>query len=218
VAIALTLVVARTLTRAAVIAMHRVDPGAVSDRTEALRGSPTAASWMGAARRALERGRRCAGGQVCVAQCELGAEMSIGALSRGDIERFNACERVTLLESGRPKSQLTIDRTRRVLRLALAWSAQTKLIETSPAPPDAKAKKTDTPASEPTPVEKKPRKRKQAIVLEVSQADAERAVDGAESDHRRDQPRERRVERGAHAAVALARRGRRPRRFTEHTT
>jgi hypothetical protein len=125
--------------------------------------------------------------ELRLAQRELGADLSIGAISREDIERFNACPRVTILKSGSPKSQLSIDKTRRVLRLALKWAADTKLIEVSPAEPieepapttEKRTKKTDAPASEP--VEKKPRKRKQALVLEVSQPDAERAADEAEA-------------------------------------
>jgi len=128
--------------------------------------------------------------ELRLAQRELGADLSIGAIAREDIERFNACPRVTILKSGRPKSQLSIDKTRRVLRLALKWAADTKLIEISPAEPveqpapetpKTRTKKNDVPASEPAPAEKKPRKRKQAIVLEVAQADAERAADEAEA-------------------------------------
>lgn len=145
--------------------------------------------------------------ELRLAQRELGADLSIGAISREDIERFNACPRVTILKSGRPKSQLSIDKTRRVLRLALKWAADTKLIDVSPAEPveepapttEKRAKKSkDAPLphtpdvtvvvgdeqitdGSPAPVEKKPRKRKQAIVLEVAQADAERAADEAEA-------------------------------------
>jgi len=127
--------------------------------------------------------------ELRLAQRELGAEMSIGALTRDAIETFNNCPRVTILKSGRPKSQLSIDKTRRVLRLALKWAADTKLIEVSPAEPveesapekrNARAKKDDAPASEPAPT-KANRKRKQALVLEVAQADAERAADEAEA-------------------------------------
>jgi hypothetical protein len=101
--------------------------------------------------------------------------------------------------------QLSIDKSRRVLRLALKWAADSKLIEASPAEPidapeaktnkrakkqvdapapEAKptkrgAKKTDaTPVDEP---EKKPRKRRGAIVLEVAQPEAEAAADVAEA-------------------------------------
>jgi hypothetical protein len=125
--------------------------------------------------------------ELNVAQRELNADLSIGAISRSDIENYNACDRVMKLKNGKPKAAPSYLKTQRVLRLALAWAAQTGLIATSPAEPietDAKptkraAKKTDEPASEP--VEKKPRKRKQALVLEVAQPDAERAADEAEA-------------------------------------
>lgn len=144
--------------------------------------------------------------ELRLAQRELGADLSIGAISREDIERFNACPRVTILKSGRPKSQLSIDKTRRVLRLALGWAAQTGLIATSPAEPieapapttEKRAKKSkdaplphtpdvtvvvgDEQITDGSPAPKKAkRSRKQAIVLEVAQADAERAADEAES-------------------------------------
>lgn len=128
--------------------------------------------------------------ELNVAQRELGADISIGALAQEDIARFNACDRVMKLRSGKPKAAPSYLKTQRVLRLALAWAAQTGLIATSPAEPieepapekpKARTKKDDAPASEPAPVEKKPRKRKGAIVLEVAQEDAERAADEAEA-------------------------------------
>jgi hypothetical protein len=148
--------------------------------------------------------------ELRVAQRALGAERSIGAITREDIETFNGSPWVTTMKNGCLKSQLSIDKTRRVLRLALAWAAENKLIASSPAAPieaDAKAgkrakkanvdekktdapeakptkrgaKKTDAPASEPAPVAKKPRRRKGAIVLEVAQPEAELAADAAEA-------------------------------------
>jgi hypothetical protein len=143
--------------------------------------------------------------ELRLAQRELGADLSIGAITRDAIETFNNSPRVTLLKSGRPKSQLSIDKTRRVLRLALKWAADTKLIDVSPAerieePAPTTEKRTKKSKNEPlphtpdvtvvvgdeqitdgSPAPKKPRKRKQAIVLEVSQPDAERAADEAEA-------------------------------------
>jgi hypothetical protein len=141
-------------------------------------------------------------------QHALGAEKRIGDLTRDDITVFNNCRRVTTLKSGGAKSQLSVDKSRRVLRLALKWAADSKLIDASPAEPieaDAKtskraekAKADATPAPEakptkrgakknepasepaPAPVEKK-RKRKGAIVLEVAQPEAELAADAAEA-------------------------------------
>jgi hypothetical protein len=122
--------------------------------------------------------------ELRLAQRELGADLSIGALAQEDIARFNASDRVMKLKNGKPKAAPSYLKTQRVLRLALAWAAQTGLIATSPAEPveepapttEKRTKKDDAPA----PVEKK-RKRKQALVLEVAQADAERAADEAEA-------------------------------------
>lgn len=145
--------------------------------------------------------------ELKLAQRELGAEKSIGDITRDDITFFNNCPRVTTLRSGGAKSQLSIDKSRRVLRLALAWAVAQKLIETSPAEPIAtepaptKAKRAAKKGDEPlprtpgvtvvvgdkqitdgAPVEKKAkRKRRGAVVLEVGQAEAERAADAAEA-------------------------------------
>ena len=116
--------------------------------------------------------------ELRLAQRELGAETRISDLTRDDIRRFNESPRVTLLKSGKPKSQLSIDKTRRVLRLALKGAAETGLIETSPAEP---VETTPTVDEVVAPKARKPRKRKQAIVLEVSQPEAEAAADVAES-------------------------------------
>jgi hypothetical protein len=149
--------------------------------------------------------------ELKLAQRELGADTRIGDLTRDDITVFNNCPRVTTLKSGGAKSQLSIDKSRRVLRLALKWAADTSLIATSPAEPietdagekkrSAKAK-VDAPAPEAKPTKRarkpfgayereaaglppvlarKPRARKQAIVLEVAQPEAEAAADVAES-------------------------------------
>jgi hypothetical protein len=148
--------------------------------------------------------------ELRLAQRALGEERSIGAITREDVETFNNSSYVTTMRNGCLKSQLSIDKTRRVLRLALKWAAQTGLIATSPAEPietDAgekkgAAKKVDAPAPESTPIKRarkqfgahereaaglppvlarKPRARKQAIVLEVAQDEAERAADVAET-------------------------------------
>jgi hypothetical protein len=86
------------------------------------------------------------GMELKVAEGELGAETQIASLTAEDIARFNKCKRVTKLKSGKPKSQLSIDKTRRVLRLALAWAAQIGLIAASPIPAKNKPEKSDAPA------------------------------------------------------------------------
>jgi hypothetical protein len=144
--------------------------------------------------------------ELNVAQRELNADRSIGAISRADIENYNASDRVMKLKNGKPKAAPSYLKTQRVLRLALAWAAQTGLIATSPAEPieapapttEKRAKKSkdaplphtadvtvvvgDEQITDGSPAPKKAkRSRKQAIVLEVAQADAERAADEAEA-------------------------------------
>jgi hypothetical protein len=131
--------------------------------------------------------------ELNVAQRELGADLSIGAITRADVERYNASDRVMKLKSGKPKAAPSYLKTQRVLRLALAWAADTKLIETSPAEAIEAAEKPTKRARKqigaykreaaglPPVLARKPRARKQAIVLEVAQPEAEAAADVAES-------------------------------------
>lgn len=100
--------------------------------------------------------------ELGAAQKELGAETPIAEITRADVIRFNESPRVTLLRSGKPKSQLSIDKTRRVLRLALGFAVQTGLLASSPAE-DYVATKKDEPAitkSEPAPEPTKKRRSK----------------------------------------------------------
>jgi hypothetical protein len=83
--------------------------------------------------------------ELGAAQKELGADTPIAEITRADIIRFNESPRVTLLRSGKPKSQLSIDKTRRVLRLALGFAVQTGLLASSPAE-NCEAKRASEPA------------------------------------------------------------------------
>jgi len=76
------------------------------------------------------------GMELKLAQAELGAQTLVADLTAEKIAAFNASPRVTCLKSGKPKAQPSIDKTRRVLRLALAWAAQAGLIALSPVPAD----------------------------------------------------------------------------------
>ncbi|MBK8172743.1 MAG: hypothetical protein IPK60_20730 [Sandaracinaceae bacterium] len=60
--------------------------------------------------------------ELKLAQNELGAETQLSALTADAIAAFNASERVTTLKNGKPKSQLSIDKSRRVLRQALTFA------------------------------------------------------------------------------------------------
>jgi hypothetical protein len=63
---------------------------------------------------------------------EIGGDTLVAEITPHLIEKFNACDRVMLLKSGKPKAQPSIDKTRRVIRLALTWAAQTGLIASAP--------------------------------------------------------------------------------------
>ncbi|MBK9387295.1 MAG: hypothetical protein IPN34_20965 [Planctomycetes bacterium] len=77
----------------------------------------------------------------------LGAETPIAAITPADVERFNASQQVTTTKSGRAKAQPTIERSRRVLRLALTFAEQQGAIETAPIEAKPRAKK-DVPLSQ----------------------------------------------------------------------
>ncbi|MBK9386041.1 MAG: hypothetical protein IPN34_14615 [Planctomycetes bacterium] len=74
----------------------------------------------------------------------LGGETPIAALTPADVERFNVSQQVTTTKSGRAKAQPTIDRSRRVLRLALVYAEQQSAIEAAPIEAKTRAKKDAT--------------------------------------------------------------------------
>jgi hypothetical protein len=78
----------------------------------------------------------------------LGGETPIAAITPADVERFNASSPVTTTKSGRAKAQPTIDRSRRVLRLALVFAEQQGAIEAAPIAEKPKRAK-EEPATEP---------------------------------------------------------------------
>jgi hypothetical protein len=80
------------------------------------------------------------GMELRLAQDELGAETPLAELTADRVETFFNSKRVTKLRSGKQKSQLSIDKTRRVLRLALVWAAERGIIEKAPLPEPTEAK------------------------------------------------------------------------------
>jgi hypothetical protein len=86
---------------------------------------------------------------------ELGADTIASEITPKLIEKFNNCDRVMRLKSGKPKAQPSIDKSRRVIRLALTWAAQSGLIPSAPYP-----SKGDAPQPEPAPAPKKTRRAK----------------------------------------------------------
>jgi hypothetical protein len=74
------------------------------------------------------------GMEMKLAQAELGAETKIAALTPKKVQAFYESDRVTKTKKGRQKSKLSIDKTRRVLRMALEFAAEKGLIESAPIP------------------------------------------------------------------------------------
>ena len=64
----------------------------------------------------------------------LGAETSATTITVEKVAIYFASDPVTKLRTGRPKAQPSIDKSRRVLRLALVWAAEKKLIKAAPIP------------------------------------------------------------------------------------
>ena len=83
------------------------------------------------------------GMELKLAQAELGSDALVSYLTPESIALFNEAPRVTRLKSGRPKSQLSIDKTRRVLRLALTWAHQEGLIDHAVVDPKKDALRAD---------------------------------------------------------------------------
>jgi hypothetical protein len=72
--------------------------------------------------------------ELKTALSELGAETKLADLSPEMVALYFASKRVTKKKSGKHKSPLSIAKTRRVLRLALVWAVERKLIEKAPLP------------------------------------------------------------------------------------
>ena len=74
------------------------------------------------------------GMELKTAMAELGGEMPVADLAPERVQEYFDCMRVTRLRNGKAKSQLSIDKTRRVLRLALVWAAKRGIIAKAPIP------------------------------------------------------------------------------------
>ena len=80
------------------------------------------------------------GMELRTAMTELGEATPVADLTPERVGEFFNCKRVMKLRSGKNKSQLSIDKTRRVLRLALVWAAERGIIEKAPIPEPAEKK------------------------------------------------------------------------------
>ena len=74
------------------------------------------------------------GAELKLAIKHLGADTQIASITPAQVGDFFDSKPVTKLRSGKKKSQLSVDKTRRVLRLALVWAAEKKWIESAPLP------------------------------------------------------------------------------------
>ena len=80
------------------------------------------------------------GMELRVAQDELGETTPLADLTPERVCEFFNSKHVTKLKSGKAKSQLSIDKTRRVLRLALVWAAERGIISRAPLPEQTETK------------------------------------------------------------------------------
>lgn len=64
----------------------------------------------------------------------LGGDTQIASLTPAQVSEFFDSKPVTKLRSGKKKSQLSIDKSRRVIRFALVWAAEKKWIAVAPIP------------------------------------------------------------------------------------
>jgi hypothetical protein len=74
------------------------------------------------------------GAELKMAMKHLGAETLLEDLSIDAVAAFYKSDAVTKTRTGKVKSQLTIDKTRRVLRLALLWAQDKNMIAAAPIP------------------------------------------------------------------------------------
>jgi len=74
--------------------------------------------------------------ELKTALAELGAETRIADLKPEHVVGYFASKRVLRKKNGKHKSPLSIAKTQRVLRLALVWAEEKKLIEKAPLPED----------------------------------------------------------------------------------
>lgn len=118
--------------------------------------------------------------ELATARAELGADTKVADLTAERIAAFNVCERVMRLKSGKPKAPPSYLKTRRTLRLCLAFGEQSGLITKSPVDARKDAMPDGEATSTPTPTPKKA-KRRGALVLQISQPEAEAAADVAEA-------------------------------------
>jgi hypothetical protein len=68
---------------------------------------------------------------------ELGGDTKIASITTEQVGEFFASKAVMKLRSGRAKAKPSVDKSRRVLRLALVWAAEKRWIGEAPIPEPA---------------------------------------------------------------------------------
>jgi hypothetical protein len=77
--------------------------------------------------------------ELKTAAAELGEDTPIADITPEKVQAFFDSKRVTKLRSGKNKAKPSIDKTRRVLRLALVWAEQRGIVAKAPIPEPANA-------------------------------------------------------------------------------
>jgi hypothetical protein len=72
--------------------------------------------------------------ELKTAQNEMGPETLISEITPERVQTYFDSKRVTKLRSGKAKAKPSVDKTRRVLRLALVWAEESGLVEKAPLP------------------------------------------------------------------------------------
>ena len=78
--------------------------------------------------------------ELKTAMAELGEETPLAEITPEKVDAFFRSKKVTKLRSGKNKSQLSVDKTRRVLRLALVWAEERGIVAKAPLPEPEPAK------------------------------------------------------------------------------
>ena len=75
------------------------------------------------------------GMELKTAMKALGESTPVASITSKQVAEYFASPAVTRTRTNKPKAKPTIDKTRRVLRLALLWAQDEKLVEVAPIPP-----------------------------------------------------------------------------------
>ncbi len=72
-----------------------------------------------------------------IALRHFGPDTRAGGITPQQVALFNACAAVTKTRAGKAKAKPSVEKTRRVLRLALVWASEGGLISKAPVPEPA---------------------------------------------------------------------------------